>query len=547
MSVTKTLSAVLTAALLAGAAGVALAGPASAVDEGPVLSGGIYWFNQVGPLADQSPATQIKSGSGTNRPWATITTENPCPAGTASMAPYIRIPQAGVPEDDWTQVPIGAAATLKDADGRFYTTTTTGADRLTKTDITAYLTANGGQGTFPFLEACHDSLGNPLGTFRTEITFTGTSSANLAWTIVAPDYAGVQESTTTTVVAGATTIELGDTVTLTATVASAGSTAPTGQVEFRAGATVLGTAPLGSDGTAELQTAALPVGTADVVAVYAGDAGHTTSTSAATQVTVTPVAARTTTTTLAVTPASGNAYQTVTLQASVTASSGQANGTVAFTDGSATLGTATVTGGVVPAFTTNALGAGEHHLVATFTGTAPYSGSASSAVTATYDLQGAAHDQTVLVDFPVGAITISSPYSPTSPLDLGTAVLDPATSTYSASKAFEDITITDTRSGNPGFTASVVATPFTQGSQSFSAALAALTGLTAEQVPGNALLSADVTVQDSVGLDTPKVFATYPAGKALGTTTISGTFGLAGVPSSVQPGQYGATVTLTAI
>ena len=120
MSISRSVAAITGGALLASLALVVAAGPASAIPQGPLQDGTIYWFSTQGSLDTQVPANQVTSGSGTMRPWATITMSAPCPAGTGSVAPYLRIPQAGVPEDDWTQVAIGAAATLKDSQGRFY-------------------------------------------------------------------------------------------------------------------------------------------------------------------------------------------------------------------------------------------------------------------------------------------------------------------------------------------------------------------------------------------------------------------------------------------
>ena len=125
-------------------------------------------------------------------------------------------------------------------------------------------------------------------------------------------------------------------------------------------------------------------------------------------------------------------------------------------------------------------------------------------------------------------------------------------SIYSASKAFGDITITDSRSGNLGFTAKVVSGSFTNASGStFGGSYAGLTGLVATQVAGNAMQAANVVLTNHApftdGLDTAKVFAKYAAGQSIGTAKIAGTFGIAKVPSSVTPGLYTATVTLTAV
>ena len=68
---------------------------------------------------------------------------------------------------------------------------------------------------------------------------------------------------------------------------------------------------------------------------------------------------------------------------------------------------------------------------------------------------------------------------------------------------------------------------------------------------GDALQAANVVLTNHApftdGLATAKVFATYAAGQSIGTAKIAGTFGLDKVPSSVTPGLYTATVTLTAV
>ena len=159
----------------------------------------------------------------------------------------------------------------------------------------------------------------------------------------------------------------------------------------------------------------------------------------------------------------------------------------------------------------------------------------------------------MIVTIPAGSIVHHDPpYTSASPLDLGEATFDPATSTYHAAAAFNNIVITDTRAGNLGFNASVVSSAFSNGSGgTFSGAYSGLTGLVADQVSGNLLNAADVTVTNDApntdGLDVAKVFATYPAGHALGSVGLHGTFGIADVPTSVTPGTYTTTVTFTAL
>ncbi|MEZ0449009.1 Ig-like domain repeat protein [Cellulomonas sp. ICMP 17802] len=552
MRVSKLVTGVLAGSLVAGAVGLALAGPAMAADEGPLLPGNIRWHTVAGPLDVQTAATTISSGvsptAGVNpRPWTSLTVDQNCPAGTTSAQVGIRIPQVGVPENDWDQVPVGAVWSAQDAQGRFYMNVP--PDRLNRAQITQYNLdhPNAAGNQFPFVVACRDSGGIGLGYFKTTITVVGGSDPlNYSWSIPAAPPLAASPSTTT-LATSAASVEAGTPVTLTATVTP---TAATGSVEFFAGTTSLGTAVL-SAGSAALTTSAIPVGTNSVTAAYLGGS-NAASTSGPVTVTVTPTPARPTTTVLSVSPLAGAPYQAVTLSTTVTAATGLPNGTVTFKDGAAVIGTALCTNGVVGDITVNSLNAGAHSLTAVFVGTAPYSDSTSAAVAATYTQQGASDDQTVVVTIPQGAITITTPYTPAAPLNLGTAVLDPATSTYSSSAPFQDIVITDTRAGNLGFTASVVTGAFDNGAGStFGGQYAGLTGLVATQVVGNALLAGDLVLTNNAavvpGLATPKVFAAYPAGHSVGTAHLNGVFGIAGVPTSVQPGTYTSTVTFTAV
>jgi hypothetical protein len=93
-----------------------------------------------------------------------------------------------------------------------------------------------------------------------------------------------QAGTTTQLQTSSATPYLAVPVTLTATVSdsSTGSTgSPSGTVNFYNGVTLLGTSPVHT-GVATLTSAALPLGSSTVTAVYSGDANFTTSTSSGT-------------------------------------------------------------------------------------------------------------------------------------------------------------------------------------------------------------------------------------------------------------------------
>ncbi len=130
----------------------------------------------------------------------------------------------------------------------------------------------------------------------------------------------------------------GRAVTLTAAVrTTVGSAAPAGAVEFRAGARVLGTAPVDGRGQARVTTDALGAGAHAVTAVYAGSGTCEGSISPPVTLTTGRPAATTTTLTAAVAaPVSGQAQA---LTARVT---GATAGRVDFFDGPARVGSAAV-------------------------------------------------------------------------------------------------------------------------------------------------------------------------------------------------------------
>jgi RHS repeat-associated protein len=149
-------------------------------------------------------------------------------------------------------------------------------------------------------------------------------------------------ATTTTLASATNPSSVGATSVLTATVT--GTAAPTGTVTFKDGATVLGTATLtgtGNTKTATFTATFTTVATHSLTAVYAGDAGNLTSTSAARSQVVSK-SATTSTVASSLNPAGFGA--SITLSASVTGYT--PTGTVTFKDGATTLGTGTLVGTV---------------------------------------------------------------------------------------------------------------------------------------------------------------------------------------------------------
>ena len=103
-----------------------------------------------------------------------------------------------------------------------------------------------------------------------------------------------------------------------------------------------------------------------------------------------------TTTTLSSSQSTAMVGQSITFTGHVSATSGSPTGTVRFQDGSTTLGTGTVSGGVAT-FQTQTLAAGVHNVIAAYSGDSNFNASSSSAMSQTMDRPGT----------PVGAYAIT--------------------------------------------------------------------------------------------------------------------------------------------
>ena len=169
---------------------------------------------------------------------------------------------------------------------------------------------------------------------------------------------------------------------LTATVASTTTGTPTGTVQFFNGTTLLGSGTL-SGGIASLDTTTLPVSaTNSITAVYSGDSTFTSSVSPAVTVPVTVSSSSTTVTSLPVSPIFGQAVTLTATVAAVSPGAGTPTGSVHFFDGTTSLGSGTLTGGVAT-LTTSVLHIGANSITAQYSGDANFAVNTSPAVTVT--------------------------------------------------------------------------------------------------------------------------------------------------------------------
>jgi large repetitive protein len=189
----------------------------------------------------------------------------------------------------------------------------------------------------------------------------------------------LQATTVTTLSSSNVIAPVGSQVTFTAIVASANGPVPEGTVQFNDGGTSLGSIAVGSNGTAVLSLASLAPGTHSIVAVYSGDTDDSTSTSTILTETIQQIA---TATTLSGSPNPISAGATVALTAAVTAIGSSTNGgvitgNVTFSEGSTSLGTASVDASGHATFSLSTLSAGSHSLIASYAGDTNYAASKS--------------------------------------------------------------------------------------------------------------------------------------------------------------------------
>jgi uncharacterized repeat protein (TIGR03803 family) len=185
--------------------------------------------------------------------------------------------------------------------------------------------------------------------------------------------------TTTVLMTAPNPSNLGQPVTMTATVTAQNGSIPTGTVVFESNGAQVGSASLNSSGVAVLVYAGLSAGTDSLTAIYQGSATLAGSTSNTVPQVVSPGS---TTTTVTSSPNPSTFGEAVTITATVSPSGPPApTGTVSFTsNGSAISGCTAVplTSSLTAVCTTSTLAVGTDAIVATYSGDTNYSGSSGS-------------------------------------------------------------------------------------------------------------------------------------------------------------------------
>jgi hypothetical protein len=311
----------------------------------------------------------------------------------------------------------------------------------------------------------------------------------------------------------------GSQVTVTATVTPATAT---GTVTFTDGSTTLGTGTM-SGGTATYSTSALAVGSHSLAASYGGDTNYNSS--ASTTLSQTVNKANTTVTIASSTNPS--AYGSpATFTATVTPAG--ATGTVTFKDGSTTLGTGSISGGIA-SYSTSALAVASHSITASYGGDANYNSSVSSALAQTVNkantsvaLASGANPSaygssvtftaTVTPAAATGTVTFTDGGT-----TLGTGTISGGIATYSTSAlAASSHSITASYSGDTNYNNSA-STTLTQTVNKANTTVALASGANPSAYGSSVTFTATVTPATATGT------VTFTDGSTtLGTGTISG-------------------------
>jgi hypothetical protein len=385
------------------------------------------------------------------------------------------------------------------------------------------------------------------------------------WTQVFPAAA---TATNTVLASSENPTVTGHSITLTA----AESPAAAGSVQFMDGATNLGSpVAVNGSGVATTTTSFSSTGAHNLSAVFTPTDTSSFSPSTGTLTETVNPPSTPTTTSLAVTQ-DGTAGDPINLVATVAPAA--AAGSVSFFDnGSSTAlgsGPVPVSGGSATLNLPSGLPAGSHSIVAKFSPTDVTQFEPSQSAAQQFILQNpqvgacaqpgsqCTSTSNIQVTVGTGTLVISTPYTSSNPLDLGTMSLTPDASMLTANAPFNDIQVTDTRSGNLPYDVSAQSSPLSDGGTNPGSTIdshnVGLTGLATTSTGGgfagtpvytdHAAANPPVApgASSTAGLGDPQTIIAVDHG--VGILTVHGTLTI-NAPISTEAGLFTGTVTFT--
>jgi hypothetical protein len=397
------------------------------------------------------------------------------------------------------------------------------------------------------------------------------------------EYPASISATTTSLSANPSPALTTDSVTLTATEAPATA----GSVDFKDGATDLGSAAVNGSGVATLNHTFATAGSQSLTATFTPTDTADFSGSTGNATLVVNVPSTPTTTSLTVNQ-NGFSGSDVSLSSTIVEGpTAPAPGTPVeagtfswFDNGSATpLNPTPVTpnaSGVATFDIPAGLAQGGHSIVAKFAPTDVTQFEASQSAAQGFFLNPpqqtgspcaqsgsqCTDTQNIQATIPVGTLVLTTPYTATAPLDLGNLALNAGLTQYTGTAPFNNIVIVDTRAGDLPWTLAALSSNLSDGGANPGSLICSQNvGLTTlSGTPGTGF-TGSVTTTDNpaasppvapsggacagtagLGGTTPHTVAAATAG--LGTFTIKGTLTLT-APTSTEPGLFKGTITFT--
>ena len=252
-----------------------------------------------------------------------------------------------------------------------------------------------------------------------------------------------------------------------------------------------------------------------------------------------------TTTTLAASPLTALAGNDVTLTATV--SGAGAAGNVEFFDGATSLGTQAVAAGKA-VDTINTLAVGDHPITAKFepTDTTAFGASTSAAVTVhVVPNNGDTGTETINVNVPLQEGVFTMTVSPDA-VNLTQASSDGTK--FESTGNLSPVTVSDGRQQSvPGWSVSGQVSDFAAGALTFTGNDLGWTPQVTTQDPaGDVVAGAPIAAGANPGLHQGGALASAAAGKGFGSSTLGAALDLQ-VPVTTKPGDYSATLTVTAV
>ncbi|WP_238014525.1 Ig-like domain-containing protein [Dactylosporangium sp. AC04546] len=552
------------AGVLAGG-GVANAAVTPSFEPDPNAIGHITLYNASGAV--------ITGGSLTTVPFAAFASASgPGRAGDTRAFIRVATPKAATPTDQFVSAVVTNTTNYPNtnAPAPLNTSTNPLVSATTGQSLAAYIAANPNTETAPALANIYQvrlittapGQSADVNYFRVDIQV---DTAAGTWTVVHP--ASATPTTTTLSATPASPVNSGTAVTLTANVSPAGTA---GSVRFFDGATDLGAGTYNAATGAATFTGTPSVGSHSYTAQFTPNdtSAFNGSTSSALPFTVNAPGTPTTTT-LSANPPSGTAAGSggtldVTLTANV-APVGTA-GSVAFFDGSTSLGQGTYDAATGTATLVKTLATGNHLLVATFTPSVNGFQSSTSSIV-NYAVVGANS-----AAVPLEAQNNTDPFAGALVLQVaaGTKVqltqipvndpnghpvlaTDPTGHRHAwvFTGTLTGVSVNDTRPTQDGWTLNGQAADFHNGSTvvpaSYLGWVPASAGGDAEgTVAAGPSVDSKLKTESSVGLSTSNQFAKAAPGNGLGTKDLTSSLELR-IPDTSPTGLYTSTLTLTLV